>query len=204
MSLEYPPGPPRVQVPGRSSSVSNVGYVAAFGGGVVSFLSPCVLPMVPAYVSMVTGLDLAEVRAGERRHAGRIIRDTSLFVVGFGVVFVVLGLGASAFGGAVFRNQVLLTRLSGLVVVAMAVFLVGSLVLRAPWLYQESPVFTRARHGSVRWRRRSRGSPSGSAGRPASGRSSRCPGGGGVVRSGGQGGRVLCLPIPWVSVSPSS
>ena len=117
--------------------MSDVGYIAAFGGGFVSFLSPCVLPLVPAYVSMVTGLDVAELRSGDGRHAGRVVRDTGLFVLGFGTVFVVLGLGANAFGGAVFRNQILLTRISGLVVVALALFLVGSLVLRAPWLYQE-------------------------------------------------------------------
>jgi len=117
--------------------VSDVGYFAAFGGGFVSFLSPCVLPLVPAYVSMVTGLDVAELREGEGRHVGRIVRDTGLFVLGFGTVFVVLGLGANAFGGAVFRNQIMLTRISGLVVVAMALFLAGSLVVRAPWLYQE-------------------------------------------------------------------
>lgn len=117
--------------------MSDVGYLAAFGGGFVSFLSPCVLPLVPAYVSMVTGLDVAELRTGEDRHVGRIVRDTGLFVLGFGTVFVVLGLGANAFGGAVFRNQIILTRISGLVVVAMALFLAGSLVLRAPWLYRE-------------------------------------------------------------------
>ena len=117
--------------------MSDVGYVAAFGGGMVSFASPCVLPLVPGYLSMVTGLDVAELRAGDRRHVGRIVRDTSLFVLGFSTVFVVLGLGAGAFGGALFDNKVLLTRVSGLVVVAMALFLVGSLVLRAPWLYRE-------------------------------------------------------------------
>ena len=117
--------------------MTDVGYIAAFGGGLVSFASPCVLPLVPGYLSMVTGLDVAELRAGERRHVGRIVRDTGLFIVGFSTVFVVLGLGASAFGGALFDNKVLLTRVSGLVVVAMALFLVGSLVLRAPWLYRE-------------------------------------------------------------------
>jgi cytochrome c-type biogenesis protein len=117
--------------------MSGVGYIAAFGGGFVSFLSPCVLPLVPAYLAMVTGLDVAELQAGEGHHAARIVRDTGLFVLGFGTVFVVLGLGANAFGGTVFRNQILLTRISGLVVVAMALFLAGSLVLRAPWLYQE-------------------------------------------------------------------
>jgi cytochrome c-type biogenesis protein len=117
--------------------VSDVGYVAAFGGGLVSFASPCVLPIVPAYLSMVTGLDVAEIQAGDRRHTGRIVRDTGLFVLGFGTVFILLGLGASAFGGALEHNQVLLTRVSGLLIVAMALFLLGSLFLKAPWLYQE-------------------------------------------------------------------
>jgi cytochrome c-type biogenesis protein len=117
--------------------VSDVGYIAAFGGGLVSFVSPCVLPIVPAYLSMVTGLDVAEIRAGERRHAARIVRDTALFVLGFSTVFIVLGLGASAFGGALFDNKLTLTRVSGLVVLAMALFLMGSLVLKAPWLYRE-------------------------------------------------------------------
>jgi cytochrome c-type biogenesis protein len=119
------------------NAVSDVGYAAAFGGGIVSFASPCVLPIVPAYLSMVTGLDVAELRAGERRHRARIVRDTSLFIVGFGTVFIVLGLGASAFGGALFTNKLLLTRISGMLVLAMALLLVGSLVVKAPWLYRE-------------------------------------------------------------------
>lgn len=111
--------------------------MAAFGGGLVSFVSPCVLPLVPAYLSMVTGLDVAEIRAGERRHAVRIARDTGLFILGFSTVFILLGLGASAFGGAVINNKLALTRISGLMVLAMALFLVGSLILKAPWLYRE-------------------------------------------------------------------
>ncbi|MGH3577050.1 MAG: cytochrome c biogenesis CcdA family protein [Mycobacterium sp.] len=116
---------------------SSVGYLAAFGGGVVSFLSPCVLPLVPAYLSIVTGLEVAEVADGSRLQLGHIARDTALFVAGFTVVFVLLGLSATAVGGVVFRNHTLLTRISGVVVVAMAAFLAGSVVLGAPWLYGE-------------------------------------------------------------------
>lgn len=116
---------------------ADVGYLAAFGGGMVSFLSPCVLPIVPGYLSVVTGLEVSEITGGSGHQAGRILRDTSLFIAGFSVVFILLGLTATALGQAVFRNHILLTRLSGLVVLAMALFLAGSLVLRAPWLYQE-------------------------------------------------------------------
>ena len=118
-------------------SSEGVTYAAAFAGGLVSFLSPCVLPIVPGYLSVVTGLDVAELRDEPERHTGRIVRDTSLFIAGFSAVFILLGLSATAVGRAVFRNHVLLTRISGVVVLAMALFLAGSLVLRAPWLYQE-------------------------------------------------------------------
>jgi cytochrome c-type biogenesis protein len=117
--------------------LSPITYLAAFGGGVISFLSPCVLPIVPGYLSIVTGLDLAELEAGKRRHLLRITRDTGLFVLGFGTVFVLLALSATTVGAVFFRNQLLLTRLSGVMVLAMALFMLGSLYVRAPWLYQE-------------------------------------------------------------------
>lgn len=115
-----------------------VSYIVAFGGGVVSFASPCVLPVVPAYLSMVTGLDFAEIEGGSVRQLGRIARDTLLFIVGFGVVFVLFGISATSLGAAVLRNHLLLTRISGVVVVAMAVMLAGSLFLSIPWLYGEA------------------------------------------------------------------
>jgi len=115
---------------------SDVGYLAAFAGGVVSFLSPCVLPMVPAYLAIITGLDVEQLRDADRPLV-RITRDTLLFIAGFSAVFVALGLSATTIGRALFRNQSLLTRVSGGVVLAMALFMLASLFLNAPWLYQE-------------------------------------------------------------------
>lgn len=118
-------------------SAESISYIAAFAGGIVSFLSPCVLPIVPGYLSLITGLDTSEIEEGSRRHLGHIARDTGLFIAGFTTVFVLLQLSATALGRAVFRNQVMLTRVSGLLVLSMALFLAGSLVLRSPWLYRE-------------------------------------------------------------------
>jgi cytochrome c-type biogenesis protein len=118
-------------------ATENVTYVAAFAGGVVSFLSPCVLPIVPAYLSVITGLDVAEVRSGAARHLPRIAWHTGLFIAGFSAVFVLLGLSATALGQTALRNQSTITRLSGLVMLAMALYVLGSLVLRTPGLYQE-------------------------------------------------------------------
>lgn len=128
--------------------MSSVGYLAAFGGGVVSFASPCVLPVVPAYLSVITGLDLPALAPAvpgaspgateRRRHLARISRDTGLFAAGFSAVFVLLGLTASAIGRAALRDHVVLTRALGAVVIAMGLYLAGSLVLRLPGLYGEA------------------------------------------------------------------
>lgn len=112
-------------------------YLAAFGGGLISFLSPCVLPLVPGYLSLITGLDSSELEAGSRKHLLGITRDTSLFIAGFGTVFVLLGLTATSLGGFLTDNQSMLTRISGVMIIAMAAFMIGSLMLQAPWLYQE-------------------------------------------------------------------
>jgi cytochrome c-type biogenesis protein len=123
--------------------MAGVGYVVAFGGGVASFVSPCVLPVVPAYLSVVTGIDVTDRSGGPSRQARRVARDTALFVCGFGAVFVALGVSATAFGAAVLRNRLLLTEISGGVVIAMACYLAGSLVLPLPALYGEARLSAR-------------------------------------------------------------
>jgi cytochrome c-type biogenesis protein len=118
-------------------SADGVTYVAAFGGGLISFLSPCVLPIVPGYLSLVTGLDVTEIEEGASKNLAHIARDTGLFIAGFTTVFLLLQLSATAVSRVVFRNHVVLTRVSGLILLSMGLFLIGSLVLRSPWLYQE-------------------------------------------------------------------
>jgi len=106
----------------------------AFFGGVISFASPCVLPIVPGFLTIITGLDITSETKGQSLS---IARDTGLFILGFGVVFVALGAGASTFGSVLFQNQRLLAQISGALILAMALYLLGSLFLKAPWLYQE-------------------------------------------------------------------
>jgi cytochrome c-type biogenesis protein len=121
----------------RISDVNVFAYLAALGGGVVSFLSPCVLPLLPAYLSIVTGLDIATLEEGRSGHTRRIVATTGLFIAGFGTVYVLLGLTAASIGQPLRDHQVALTRISGAIMLAMALFLIGSFFLRAPWLYQE-------------------------------------------------------------------
>jgi len=128
----------RIRADCMATMTNTVSYIAAFGGGVASFVSPCVLPIVPGYLSVVTGLDLTDAQQGSRHHLLRIARDTTLFVAGFTVVFVLLGITATTIGSAVFRNKELLGRISGGLVIAMALFLAGSLVLNRPGWYREA------------------------------------------------------------------
>lgn len=112
-------------------------YALAFGGGVISFLSPCVLPMVPGYLSLITGTDITALDDEPKGRRLAVLRDTGLFVLGFSTVFVLLGLTATGFGRLFSDNQAIFVRLSGAMVLAMGFFLLGSLFLQAPWLYQE-------------------------------------------------------------------
>jgi len=117
--------------------VSDVGYVVAFGGGVISFVSPCVLPVVPSYLSTIAGLDLSDPTAPSRERMTRVVRDTFLFFFGFAVVFCILGLTATAIGETFIRNQVLLQRISGGIVIAMAAYLASTAVARAPRFFPD-------------------------------------------------------------------
>jgi cytochrome c-type biogenesis protein len=116
---------------------SNLYVLTAFGAGVISFLSPCVLPIVPGYLSLITGISVGEIQEGDRHYLKQIAINTSLFVLGFTVVFVLLGLITTTIGHEVFRNQETLTRISGGLVLLMAAYLAGSQLLTTPRLYQE-------------------------------------------------------------------
>lgn len=116
---------------------AEISLLAAFIGGIVSFASPCVLPLVPAYLSVITGLSAPTILSGGRSEVRRVLIPSGGFILGFTAVFVALGLSVTAAGQVLTENRALITRLSGLVVLAMALFLIGSLSVRAAWLYQE-------------------------------------------------------------------
>jgi cytochrome c-type biogenesis protein len=117
----------------RRARVTDVSYAAALGAGVVSFLSPCVLPLVPVYLSLVSSFGV-----GRRGGQPGIVRDTLLFIAGFGAVFVALGTSASAIGATLTRHQVEITRISGLLVLGFAVFMLAALFAPTPRLLGEA------------------------------------------------------------------
>lgn len=103
------------------SQPESVGIAVAFLAGVLSFLSPCVLPLVPSYVTFLTGLSLDEV-AGRRWTA---VTHALLFVAGFTVIFVTLGATATGVGRLLNYQQVWLERIGGGLIVLFGVYLLG-------------------------------------------------------------------------------
>lgn len=99
----------------------------AFVAGMVSFLAPCVLPLVPGYLSAVSAVDADKL--GQPGTSRRVISSSVPFVLGFTAFFVLLGVGAALVGGRVFANQFLLERIAGLVLVVLGLVLMGLL----PW-----------------------------------------------------------------------
>ncbi|MGH8892020.1 MAG: cytochrome c biogenesis CcdA family protein [Actinomycetes bacterium] len=111
----------------------------AVAAGLVSFLSPCVLPLVPGYLSYVTGLSAAEVFDEAARRRGRLLLGALLFVTGFTVVFVSAGVLLGGFGGFLLENQVVLQRVLGSLTIVLGLVFVGGL----PWLQREVRVHNR-------------------------------------------------------------
>jgi cytochrome c-type biogenesis protein len=99
------------------------GVVIALLAGVLSFLSPCVLPLVPSYLAFVTGMNLDEIQ--ESRDRAHVLTHSVLFVSGFTVVFVLLGASASFLGQAVRAYEVWFARLGGLLIVVLGLHLLG-------------------------------------------------------------------------------
>lgn len=108
-------------------SVESVNVIAAFIFGMLSFLSPCVLPLLPGYMSMMSGYSAADLAEGKSSTA-RMLRVTLLFVGGFTAVFVALGATATSIGSSLLRNLPTITVWAGWFVVAMGIFIAISAV----------------------------------------------------------------------------
>jgi cytochrome c-type biogenesis protein len=101
--------------------------VAAFAVGVASFVSPCVLPLVPGYLSTISGVSFVDIQEGRGR--ARVLGPALLFCLAFTAMFVALGMGATGLGQTLNDHRELLRQISGVVLIAMGVFFIGTLFL---------------------------------------------------------------------------
>jgi cytochrome c-type biogenesis protein len=122
------------------TSSTHISVGIAFLAGLVSFVSPCVLPLVPAYLSLLTGSSLEELQAAQSGSALRVtaIGHAVAFIVGFTLVFVALGLTASAIGAALNAHRVLIAQIGGVIVVILGLHMMGA--LRIPLFMRDTRV----------------------------------------------------------------
>jgi cytochrome c-type biogenesis protein len=115
-----------------TQSIQQISLVAAFSAGLLSFVSPCVLPLVPSYLSYITGLSVEQLTDATERTKFRraIIVNALLFIAGFSAVFVAFGASATLIGQALITYQDHLRRIGGLLVVAFGLYLLGILNLK--------------------------------------------------------------------------
>lgn len=110
------------------------GVFVAFSAGVLSFLSPCVLPLVPSYLGFLTGMMAPD--AVQRRRV--TVTHALFFVLGFTIVFLALGAGASAFGAALKSQKILITRIGGAFIILFGLWTLG--VIKLDFLHREKRV----------------------------------------------------------------
>jgi cytochrome c-type biogenesis protein len=110
----------------ESDPASGVGILAALGAGLVSFLSPCVLPLVPGYLSAVPGVSVSELDRAERH---RVLVPSLVFVASFSTIFILLGLTATGIGHGLQDHRDTLEKIAGAVIIAMGVLFVASLFI---------------------------------------------------------------------------
>jgi cytochrome c-type biogenesis protein len=106
--------------------MTDVSLAAAFLAGLVSFLSPCVLPLVPGYISMLSGIGMEQLRQGQPPRAG-LFASSLAFIAGFSFVFISFGASASAVGSFLRQNRALLAPVAGALILLFGLHLVGAL-----------------------------------------------------------------------------
>ena len=112
-------------------SIQHISLLAAFSAGLLSFVSPCVLPLVPSYISYITGLSLEELTdATERRRFRKaIVINSLLFIAGFSGVFIAFGASATLIGQALYAYQDYIRRIGGILIIVFGLYLLGVLNL---------------------------------------------------------------------------
>ncbi len=112
-----------------SQSITNISLVAAFSAGLLSFVSPCVLPLVPSYISYITGLSIEQLTDATVRSKFKksIIVNALLFIAGFTAVFVSFGASASFIGQALMTYQDHIRRIGGILIIVFGLYLLGVL-----------------------------------------------------------------------------
>lgn len=121
--------------------------LVALTAGVLSFLSPCVLPIIPPYLAYMGGISMSDLTEGQSKSRRPAVIASAFFVLGLSTVFLILGFTASAFGRFFLQNQVLFGQIAGVVIIIFGLHFIG--VFRIPLLMREARLDAGDRGGSA-------------------------------------------------------
>jgi len=112
--------------------MNNTGLFVSFGAGALSFVSPCILPLIPAYISYISGVSIKELTSKDKAPAfkRRIVISSLFFIAGFSVIFIGMGATATTFGKLISSHIIVLRRIAGVVIVIFGLHIAGWLRLR--------------------------------------------------------------------------
>ena len=122
--------------------------IAAFVAGLISFLSPCVLPLVPGYVSLISGVGVEELKSQETQLLRKVMLNSAAFILGFSVVFIMLGAISTEVGQLMARHKSLLAQVAGVVIILFGLHLTGIFKIKA--LYTDARLHS-VKGGSTAW-----------------------------------------------------
>jgi len=115
---------------------AQLGWLVAIVAGVLSFISPCILPLIPGYLSMISGLSAEQLEDGQRgQHLTRILVSCALFSLGFTIVFLLLGASAGVVGHWLRGRMTIFNVIFGIVVIVFGLFVLN--VVKLPFLYRD-------------------------------------------------------------------
>ncbi len=117
----------------RLEGMAEVGIGVAFVFGIISFVSPCVLPLLPGYLSLMSGYSVGDLQSGTAS-SGRMARVTGLFVLGFTIIFVILGAAATSLGRLLTRHQFTARSVAGWLVIAFGLLILISAISNSKFL----------------------------------------------------------------------
>ena len=109
--------------------MQTLSYTLAFSAGLLSFVSPCILPLIPSYFSYLTGLSGQELRADPNKSRNLIIKHSLIFILGFSAIFVLLGASATFLGRFFLANQVISRKIGGVLIIFFGLYMTGLIKL---------------------------------------------------------------------------
>jgi len=123
--------------------LNEISLMAAFFAGLLSFISPCVLPLVPGYISFISGISLEDIESKKKKNKNTVIISSIFFIIGFSLIFILLGATATLLGSFLLEKVFILKKVAGLIIIIFGIHMSG--LYRIKFLDYEKKIYANTR-----------------------------------------------------------